>query len=87
MLALELEQYLKEKRVVYEKDNRNKYLVKTTYLLLTIKCKEETAIITFRPNSRECNQDVLDKIQVSYNNLKEIKHYVEDNSSCSSHNY
>ena len=77
MLALELEQYLKEKRVAYEKDNRNKYLVKTTYLLLTIKCKEETAIITFRPNSRECNQNVLVGIQICYNALRDIKEDVE----------
>lgn len=77
MLALELEQYLKEKRVAYEKDTANKYLVKTTYLLLTIKCKEETAIITFRPNSRECNQNVLDGIQICYNDLRDIKEDVE----------
>jgi hypothetical protein len=87
MFAQEIEQYLRDLNIDYERENKNTYLVKTEYLLLTIKCREDKATITFRPNSRECNQDVLDKIQVSYNNLKEIKHYVEDNSSCSSHNY
>ena len=79
MFSQELEQYLKDLNVAFMKDNHNTYLVKSDYLLLTIKCKENKATITFRPNSRECSQKVLDKIQVSYNNLEEIKEYIEDN--------
>ena len=79
MFSQELEQYLKDLSIPFTKDNHNTYLVKSDYLLLTIKCKENKATITFRPNSRECSQKVLDKIQVSYNNLEEIKEYIEDN--------
>jgi uncharacterized lipoprotein YehR (DUF1307 family) len=79
MFSQELEQYLKDLNVAFTKDNHNTYLVKSDYLLLTIKCKENKATITFRPNNRECSQKVLDKIQVSYNNLEEIKEYIEDN--------
>ena len=77
MFNQELEQYLKDLNIPFAKDNHNTYLVKNEYLLLTIKCKENKARITFRPNSRECNQNLLDEIQISYNNLKEVKEYIE----------
>lgn len=78
MLSQDLERYLKDLDVYYSKENHNVYLVKNDYLLLTIKCKEDKATITFRPNSRECSRDTLDKIQYDFSDLVKIKEYIEN---------
>ena len=73
MYPQEIENFFKDKKYAYKKENGNCFTIRGDYMCLIIKARERRCTIGFKPNNKEINKDVMVKLNNEFNKLEKIK--------------